>query len=191
MISFKTDMVLIWKYCLERFMFTAICTICTPYRKCTVYWCKYWVALNPRRGVVGSNMHFHYCPWTGCIKPSLQYFHIFHVLSCYMQLRCSSLISFYWHWYFLSQHSGNLADLQLIDSQVCLENIIGYQTWWVHRKQVRINHCDARYRDMNQVQKYQGDSICFPCGSESAQNICFIHKSWYCRCHSMLTPSNH
>jgi hypothetical protein len=43
-------------------------------RNCTVYWCKYLVALNPGLGGVGSNVHFHYCPWTGSIKPSLQYF---------------------------------------------------------------------------------------------------------------------
>ena len=73
-------MVLIWKYRIEGSMFTAICIPSFGMdRNCTVYWCKYWVALNPGLDGVGSNMHFHYCPWTGSIKPSLQYFHICRV----------------------------------------------------------------------------------------------------------------
>jgi hypothetical protein len=73
-------MVLIWKYSIEDSMFTAICIpLFGIDQNCTVYWCKYWVALNPGLGSVGSNMHSHYCPWTSQIKPSLQCFHICRV----------------------------------------------------------------------------------------------------------------
>jgi hypothetical protein len=66
---------LIWKYR----MFTAICIPSFGMDQnnyYTVYWYKYWLAINPGLGGVGSYMNFHYCPWTGSIKPSLQYFHI-------------------------------------------------------------------------------------------------------------------
>jgi hypothetical protein len=57
------EMVLIWKYRVEDSMFTDICMSSFGMdQNCTVYWCKYWVALNPWLGCVGSNMHFHYCP---------------------------------------------------------------------------------------------------------------------------------
>jgi hypothetical protein len=73
-------MILIWKYRIEVSMFTAICTLSFGMdQNCTVYLCKYWVALNPGLGGVGSNMHFYYCLWTGSIKPIMQYFHICRV----------------------------------------------------------------------------------------------------------------
>jgi hypothetical protein len=78
--SAENGMVLIWNYRIEGSMFT---TLCIPSfgmnQKCTVYWCKYWVALNPGLDGVGSDMHFHYCPRTGSIKPNLQYFRMCRV----------------------------------------------------------------------------------------------------------------
>jgi hypothetical protein len=72
--------VLIWKYRIECSMFTAIGIQSFGMdQNCTVDWCKYWVALNPGLGGVGSNMRFHYRPWSGTNKPSLQYFHICRV----------------------------------------------------------------------------------------------------------------
>jgi hypothetical protein len=66
---------------------TALPFLCSPpyaynrlgWTEMYCYWCKYWVVLNPGLDGVGSNMYFHYCPWTGSIKPSLQYFHICRV----------------------------------------------------------------------------------------------------------------
>jgi hypothetical protein len=73
-------MVLIWKYRIEGSIFTAIYTPSFWMdRNYTVYWFQYCVALNPGLGGVGRTMHFHYCPWTGSIIPSLQYFHICRV----------------------------------------------------------------------------------------------------------------
>jgi hypothetical protein len=72
-------MVLILKYSIEDSMFAAICISSFGMdQNPPFYVCKYWVALNPGLGGVGiyRNMHFHCWPWTGSIKPSLQYFHI-------------------------------------------------------------------------------------------------------------------
>jgi hypothetical protein len=61
-------------------MFTAICIPSFGMNlKCTIYCCKYWVALNPGLGGVGSNMHFHYCSWTGSNQTEPA---IFSYLSC-------------------------------------------------------------------------------------------------------------
>jgi hypothetical protein len=64
---------------------------------------------NPGLEGVGNNMHFHYCSWTGSIKPSLQYFHIccirwlskfhFHLLK-YLKFK-KSLNVHYWIGFFL------------------------------------------------------------------------------------------
>jgi hypothetical protein len=84
----ENGMVFIWKYRIEGSMFTAICIpLFGMDQYCTVYWCKYWIAHNPGLSGVGCNMHFHYCPWTGSIKPSLKYFFIFVMFSDFQSSR--------------------------------------------------------------------------------------------------------
>jgi hypothetical protein len=75
----------------------------------TVYWRKYGVVLNPGLDCVGSNMHFHYCPRTGSIKPSLQYFHICRV-------RWLSMFPF---------HLFKLHDIHLLRGKAALSELVG------------------------------------------------------------------
>jgi hypothetical protein len=54
------------EWCLSKNKYRIKGYICMPSfgmnQNCTVYWCKYWISVNPGLGVVGGNMHFfHYC----------------------------------------------------------------------------------------------------------------------------------